>query len=98
MLTAAPPPPPPPLAGAFITGTQPPEPEDVVSTQVVSREDGLTYYQYEIFAPYGTNGPHTLSTCTTKGDLALLFIVAANDKQWARTEGTLRQVVQSFRA
>lgn len=52
----------------------------------------------QVYAPYGTNGPHTLSTCTTKGDLALLFIVAANDKQWAANEGMLRKVVASFRA
>lgn len=26
----------------------------------------MQYYQYEIFAPYGTNGPHTLTSATTK--------------------------------
>lgn len=174
--------------GAFITGTQPPEPEDVVSATTEKLEDGRAYYYYgapamlrpwglcgwarpsagwwphppghfhtrllahtqslmrscmaevssyssvqrpkwhqqpshaqrlcceglrlnpphppllcfprtaEVFAPYGTNGPHTLSACTVKGDLLLLFLVSANDKQWARTEQVLRQVVTSFRA
>jgi hypothetical protein len=36
----------------------------------------------QINASYGTNGQHTLSCCTTKGDLALLFILGASDKQW----------------
>ncbi len=45
-----------------------------------------------------TNGPHTLSACTAKGDLALLFVVSANDKQWARSQAKLRKVVESFRA
>ena len=130
--------------------------EDVISAASARRDDGLTYYTYEINAPYGTNGPHTVSACTVKvpagcfwqrpacgclwlwcgvgalgagvpldlmyvslgpvlplsnliscappnllrpqGDLALLFVVGANDKQWARHEGTLRKIVDSFRA
>lgn len=34
-----------------------------------------------IDSPYATNGPHSVSAATTKGDLALVFIAAANDKQ-----------------
>lgn len=34
-----------------------------------------------INSPYATNGPHSVSAATTKGDLALVFIAAANDKQ-----------------
>jgi hypothetical protein len=35
-----------------------------------------------INSPYATNGgPHSYAACTTKGDLALLFIAAATDKQ-----------------
>jgi hypothetical protein len=34
-----------------------------------------------INSPYATNGPHSVSAATTKGDLALVFIAAASDKQ-----------------
>ncbi|GBF96037.1 hypothetical protein Rsub_08852 [Raphidocelis subcapitata] len=83
--------------GPFITGTYLDE-EDIVSASSAPRDDGLTYYSYELNAAYGTNGPHTVSACTVKGDLALLFVVSANEKQWARNEGTLRKMVETFRA
>eukprot|EP00877_Chromochloris_zofingiensis_P014811 jgi/Chrzof1/9584/Cz04g08120.t1_PPD6[v5.2] len=83
--------------GAFITGTYLDD-EDVVSASSKNQDDGRTYYVYEVNAPYGSIGPHSLSACTTKGDLALLFVVSANDKQWARSETKLRKVVDSFRA
>jgi hypothetical protein len=34
-----------------------------------------------INSQYATNGPHNVSAATTKGDLALVFIASANDKQ-----------------
>lgn len=83
--------------GPFITGTYLDD-EDVVSVITKEQDDGRTYYYYEINAPYGTNGPHTLTAMTTKGELALLFIVSATDKQWSRAQGKLRQVVETFRA
>lgn len=83
--------------GAFITGTYLDE-EDVVAADAVKGEDGLTYYKYEIFAPYGTNGPHTVSAVTVKGDLALLLVVSATEKQWGRNEGKLRTMLTTFRA
>ena len=42
--------------------------------------------------------PHSVSTITTKGDLAFLFIASATDKQWAKSAGKLRKVVETFRA
>ncbi len=72
--------------------------EDIISATSAKRDDGLTYYSYEINASYGTNGPHTLSTVTTKGDLALLFVVAANDKQWPKSQEKLKKMVEAFRA
>ncbi|KIZ01701.1 PsbP domain-containing protein 6 [Monoraphidium neglectum] len=83
--------------GPFITGTYLDE-EDVVSASSAKRDDGLLYYNYEINASYGTNGPHTVSSVTVKGDLALLLVVSANDKQWAKNEGRLRAMVETFRA
>jgi hypothetical protein len=46
----------------------------------------------------GTNGPHTLSTATVKGDCALMLVVSANEKQWARNEARLREMPLTFRA
>ncbi len=72
--------------------------EDVLSATSKKQDDGLTYYYYHIYAPYGTNGPHTLSACTAKGDLALLFVVSASEKQWAAKQAFLEEVVDTFRA
>ena len=72
--------------------------EDVVKVMKKKQEDGRTYYYYEINASYGLNGPHTVSACTTKGDLAMLYIVMANDKQWSRNAQMLRDLVDGFRA
>jgi hypothetical protein len=83
--------------GPFITGTYLDE-EDVVSAKAGKRDDGLVYYSYEINAPYGTVGPHTVSAATVKGDLALMIVVSGNEKQWARNEAALRKVAESFRA
>jgi len=83
--------------GPFITGTYL-DSDDVLSMTSATREDGLTYYYYDCYATYGLKGPHTLTACAVKGELALLFCLAATDKQWAASEKTLRQVVTTFRA
>lgn len=85
-----------PRIGNYITGTYLDEDEVVASTSQL--RDGLTYYVYEVNAPYGKVGPHTLTAATVKGDLAFLFIVSANDKQWSKNQGRLREIVDSFRA
>ena len=41
----------------------------------------LSLLPHRIDSPYATNGPHSVSAATTKGDLALVFIAAANEKQ-----------------
>lgn len=38
------------------------------------------------------------SHTTRQGDLAYLFITSANEKQWGKLEGSLKQTVESFRA
>lgn len=83
--------------GPFITGTYL-DLDEVQSMKKERLDDGLTYYYYDVYATYGLIGPHTLSACTVKGDLAFIFLVAANDKQWGRAKGKLNKVVQSFRA
>eukprot|EP01026_Neomeris_dumetosa_P080897 TRINITY_DN90174_c0_g1_i3.p1 TRINITY_DN90174_c0_g1~~TRINITY_DN90174_c0_g1_i3.p1 ORF type:complete len:261 (+),score=24.39 TRINITY_DN90174_c0_g1_i3:51-833(+) len=82
--------------GSFITGTYLDE-EDIVSISQKQNEDGRTYYYYELNAPYGTVGPHTLTCASTKGDLALLAIISANDKQWAKSQGKLKNMIDTFR-
>lgn len=83
--------------GPFITGTYL-DMEDVKAVKTEKRDDGLTYYKYEVFAPYGTNGAHSIATITTKGELALMLVLSASDKQWAKSESKLRQVLETFRA
>eukprot|EP00193_Tetraselmis_chui_P010393 CAMPEP_0177770200 /NCGR_PEP_ID=MMETSP0491_2-20121128/10782_1 /TAXON_ID=63592 /ORGANISM="Tetraselmis chuii, Strain PLY429" /LENGTH=276 /DNA_ID=CAMNT_0019287367 /DNA_START=215 /DNA_END=1045 /DNA_ORIENTATION=- len=80
--------------GAYITGTTVEE-DDVISCSSVEK-GGRLYYQYELYAPYGTQPPHGLAVLTTKGDAAILFVINANDKQWANSEQTLRKMVNSF--
>lgn len=33
-----------------------------------------------------------------QGDLAFMFILSANEKQWAQSSGKLKQLVELFRA
>ena len=51
-------------AAYYPTGTNL-EDEDVVAKDVLD-VDGRTYYQYESYAPYGTNGSHQVTRATTK--------------------------------
>lgn len=83
--------------GPFITGTQLDE-EDVVAVSSKVLDDNRPYYYYELYAPYGTTAPHTLTACVAKGEVLYIFVVSATDKQWPKAEKTLRKVVESFRA
>ncbi|CAK0786183.1 hypothetical protein CVIRNUC_009396 [Coccomyxa viridis] len=82
--------------GAFITGTGLDE-EDVVS-QSKRETDGRTYYMYETYAPAGTNPPHAVTAVTAKGENAFLFIAAATDRQWSKSEKKLRKMTETFKA
>ena len=83
--------------GAFITGTSL-EAEEVEKMEQVKQDDGLMYYYYNAYSTAGLSGPHTYTACTVKGDLCLLFSVAANDKQWAKGKQKIDTMVNSFRA
>jgi hypothetical protein len=85
--------------GPFVTGTYLDE-EDVLDSKAVSVEGGAPQYLYEVNAPYGAKGvgPHAAVAVAAKGDLAFLFVVSANDKQWAKGAPMLRAVARSFRA
>lgn len=83
--------------GPYITGTYL-DYEDVISAEAKKMDDGLTYYYYNVYATYGLSAPHTMTACTVKGDLALLFVVSATDKQYARSKNKLSTMVETFRA
>lgn len=83
--------------GPFVTGNYLDSVEDDVrSTAVTKHEDGRTYYEYEVVAPYAKNGTRQLAAFTVKGDLAYLWVLAANDRQWSKSEKTLRHMLKSF--
>jgi hypothetical protein len=79
--------------GSYITNTYL-DSEDVLNIQ---EKDG--YYVYEVFAPYAKDHmDHNLAAFTVKKDLFYLFVVSANEKQWSKSEDTLRHMVSSFKA
>ncbi len=39
-----------------------------------------------------------LLVMSSQGDLAYLFITAATDKQWSKSAGKLKKMVETFRA
>ena len=41
---------------------------------------------------------HCALHCSAQGDLAYLFVISANDKQWAGSEAKLRSMLEAFRA
>ncbi|KAH7622138.1 putative PsbP domain-containing protein 6, chloroplastic [Nannochloris sp. 'desiccata'] len=85
--------------GPFITGNYLDSvDDDVLSMNTEEFADGRTYYTYEINAPYAKVGTHQLAAFTTKGDLAYLWVVAGNDKQWAKAESKLRYMLKTFKA
>lgn len=84
--------------GPFITGNYLDSTEDVTSITTEEFADGRTYFVYEIAAPYAKVGTHQLAAFTTKGELAYLWVLAGNDKQWAKAESKLRHIFKSFAA
>ncbi|KAL2609439.1 hypothetical protein R1flu_028012 [Riccia fluitans] len=80
--------------GQFVTGNSY-DPEEVTETSV-SRKGDLTYYNYQLETPFAKTGQHNLATATAKGNVVMLFVVSASDKQWSNSEGTLRAILNSF--
>jgi hypothetical protein len=81
--------------GPYITGTY--IDEDSVNSMEARTIGDSDYYIYDVYADYGTLPPHGLAAATTKGEVLLLFIVSATDKQWGKAEGQLRAMIDSFR-
>jgi hypothetical protein len=53
---------------------------------------GVQYYRYQLETPFALTGSHNLATATAKGNVVLLFVVSANDKQWASSQELLKKV------
>lgn len=83
--------------GPYITGTFLDE-DDVLSASERKLDDGEVYYYYEVNSPYAKFGQHIVTSATVKGEVALLFVVSASDKQWSKSEGNIRKMVETFRA
>lgn len=85
--------------GAFITGNYLDSVEDdVLSMNTEKFADGKEYYTYEVNAPYAKTGSRMLAAFTVQGDLAYLWVLAANNTQWGKSEETLRHMVKSFKS
>jgi hypothetical protein len=84
--------------GPYITGGYFDE-DAVVAEEEIAGPDGLTYYQYQLYALDAlNNGPHSLTSATAKGEVLYLFILTATEKQWKASEKVFRSVRDSFRA
>lgn len=82
--------------GQFVTGNSY-DPEELLET-TVDKKDDTTYYRYQLETPFALTGSHNLATATAKGNVVLLFVVSANDKQWASSQELLKKVLKSFSA
>ena len=59
---------------------------------------GMQYYSYQLETPFALTGSHNLATATAKGNVVLLCVVSANDKQWAASQDLLKTILKSFSA
>lgn len=59
---------------------------------------GWQYYNYRLETPFARTGTHNLATATAKGNVVLLFVVSANDAQWASSQRLLKTILESFTA
>lgn len=82
--------------GPFVTGNSF-DPDEVLETSVEKKGD-LTYYNYQLETPFALTGAHNLAAATASGNVVLLFVVSASDKQWASSQDLLRTVLESFSA
>ncbi|CAG9460764.1 unnamed protein product [Pedinophyceae sp. YPF-701] len=86
-----------PRIGPYLTGDYY-DPDTLVEQKVV-KQDGLTYYFYELYAPEAISGkPHILAFTTVKDEGCLIFKLTASEKQWKAAEPKLRKMGESFRA
>lgn len=82
--------------GPAITGSVPVEQEDVESIETLSA-DGKTYYLYSLLTPDAIYGLHNVACVTTNKNYVVIGCISASEKQWSKSQDTLKQVVKSFR-
>ena len=79
-----------------ITGSVAAEPEEVVSA-ATKVKDGRSYYEYELLTPFAEFGLHSVSAVSTNKNYVMIATIAASEKQWAKSEADLKNVIDSFR-
>jgi len=68
-----------------ITGSVAIEDEDIVRIEDSARDDRL-FYEYELVTPYAQTGAHNLAAVCTSMNYLVIATIAANDKQWSKSE------------
>ena len=62
----------------------------MVSAEAVRSANGQLYYRYE------TASHNLISANATDGELYIITASAGSERQWRRSEATLRRIVTSF--
>jgi hypothetical protein len=79
-----------------ITGSVAVEAEEVASAKTVSI-DGKSYYRYELVTPFAETGLHNVAVVSTNKNYVMIATIGASEKQYAKSEGDLRKILDSFR-
>lgn len=59
--------------------------------------DGKNYYKYELLTPFADSGVHNLAAVSTSKNYVMIATIGASEKQWAKSEADLKQIINSFR-
>lgn len=81
--------------GPYMTGSTI-EDEDVIDARQFDKQDGQTFYLYEISSPFAISGSHNYGMLTFKGSVGILCSVACSEGQWNSHGQTVREMVESF--
>ena len=79
-----------------ITGSVAVEAEEVASAKTVSI-DGKSYYRYELVTPFAESGLHNVAVVSTNKNYVMIATIGASEKQYAKSEGDLKKILDSFR-
>ena len=79
-----------------ITGSVAVEAEEVASAKTISI-DGKSYYRYELVTPFAESGVHNVAVVSTNKNYVMIATIGASEKQYAKSEGDLKKILDSFR-
>jgi len=68
----------------------------VASAKTVSI-DGKSYYRYELVTPFAESGLHNVAVVSTNKNYVMIATIGASEKQYAKSEGDLKKILDSFR-